>query len=386
VISSDSHLELPPDDFLQFVPEAFRDRAPRRVQTSDGGDSWLAEGVPLVHTGPNLTAGEPVQMRGKSYWKEDGSRATGAGGPVQRLEEQDLDGVDAEILFPPIFVRDALKGISDIEAYLAIVQGYNTFLAESYCAVAPDRLVGNGVVPERGIDGAVAELKRCAELGLKSVCLTSFPNGGPLAAPEDDRFWEEALGLGMPVTAHTHMGHRYPPFVTGPQPGSPPDAGTLVSRQACLSPMWNVAQLIATGVFDRFPELRIYFAETNASWLPMALHQIDENYDIYAHIVSRKLTKPPSEYFREHVRVSFIMDPLVLKMIDLEPIECLMWGSDFPHSVGSFPHSEAFLDKAFEGVDPGTRRTILVENPALFFHLDASANLTDTPAEATGNR
>src|SRR5262249_15215246 len=150
VISADTHLEIPPDDFLTYVPDAYRDRAPRRIRTGDGGDSWLVEGVPLIHTGSNLTAGEPVQARGKSYWRPDGSRTTGAGDAAQRLHEQDVDGIDAEVLFPPIFVKDALAGIGDADAYLAIVQAYNTFIAEDFCRVAPDRLIANGVVPSRG--------------------------------------------------------------------------------------------------------------------------------------------------------------------------------------------------------------------------------------------
>lgn len=52
--------------------------------------------------------------------------------------------------------------------------------------------------------------------------------------------------------------------------------------------MWTVAQLIATGVFDRFPDLRIYFAETNASWLPIGLYQLDENYELYSHLSQRR--------------------------------------------------------------------------------------------------
>jgi predicted TIM-barrel fold metal-dependent hydrolase len=372
-------MEIPPDDILPYVPEAYRDRAPRRIKTPDGGDNWLIEGVPLVPTGANLTAGDPIKLRGKSYWKEDGSRATGAGTAVQRLNEQDFDGIDAEVLFPPIYVKGALAGISDPKAYVAVIEGYNTFLGEEFCPVAPDRLIANGVIPERGLDGAIAELKRCASLGLKSVSLTAFPSGGTLVSAEDDRFWEEALNLGMPVTGHTHMGAPFPPFVTGPQPGSDTDAGHLVTRQAFMRPMWTVVQMITTGVFDRFPDLRIYFAETNASWLPMTLHQIDENYGLYQHMFDHKLDRLPSDYVREHILFSFIMDPVVLKMLDLVPVDSLMWGSDFPHSVGSFPNSAAWLDKAFDGVSDDIRRKILVETPANFFHLDTSAELTATP-------
>jgi predicted TIM-barrel fold metal-dependent hydrolase len=152
--------------------------------------------------------------KGKSYWNPDGSRVTGGGDAAQRLREQDRDGIDAEVLFPPIFAVDALAGVSDPDGYLAIVQGYNSYLAEEYCPVAPDRLLANGVIPARSLDSAVSELQRCAKIGLKTVALSSFPNGSAHPKAEDDRFWEAALELGMPLAAHTHFGAPYPPFVT----------------------------------------------------------------------------------------------------------------------------------------------------------------------------
>jgi predicted TIM-barrel fold metal-dependent hydrolase len=379
VISADGHLEIPPDDFLPYVAEAFRDQAPRRVQTPAGGDSWIVEGSPLIHTASNLTAGQPI-VRHRSHWNPDGSRFPGTGDGSQRLREQDIDGLDAEVLYPPIFTLGGLRGISDPKAYVAIVQGYNTFLAESYCPVAPDRLIANGVIPERGIDGAISELERCARLGLKAVCLSAFPNGGPLAQPEDDRFWEAALTLGMPVTSHICFGAPYPPTVTGPQPGAAQDAIPLTSRQATLRPMWTVGQLMVAGVFDRFPELQLYFAETNASWLPTALQQLDENYKLYEHLYQKKLSKLPSEYILDHVFFGFLMDRTATRLLDLIPVGNLMWGTDFPHSVTSFPNSSAWLKEAFDGIDPQVRRTILAETPAKFFHLDTTAELTATPS------
>jgi predicted TIM-barrel fold metal-dependent hydrolase len=381
-ISADCHLEVPPDDFVGYVPDEYRDRAPRRIQTGDGGDSWLIEGVPLVHTGSNLTAGEKVQSRGKSYWKADGSRSTGAGDALQRLHEQDLDGIDAEVLFPPIFVKDALAGIADVDAYNAIVRAYNTFISRDMHAVAPDRLLPLGVIPARGLDSAIAELQWCAEVGLPGIALTAFPNGGLHANPEDDGFWGEALSLGMPVTAHTHFGAPFPPFVTGAQPGAPALAGSLNSRQAFQRPLWTVAQLIATGVFDRFPELKIYFAETNASWLPNGIYELDENYGTYEHTWPTKLAKLPSEYVRDHVWFSFIKDEPVAQMMHILPVDNLMWGSDFPHSVGSFPDSKGWLKRTFASIAPEVMRKILVETPAAFFHLDADAIITETDAAA----
>jgi predicted TIM-barrel fold metal-dependent hydrolase len=382
-ISTDGHLELPPDDYRPFIAEIYQDRAPRKVETPEGGDSWLIEGSPLQHTASNLTAGQPITRR-RSHWNADGSRFPGTGDGAQRLREQDQDGIDAEIMFPPIFASIGLAGISDARAYLAIIEGYNRFLGESYCPVARDRLIATGVIPERGIDGALAELERCKELGLKTVCLTAFPSGGLNPAPEDDRFWEAALALNMPVSAHIYFGAPYPPTVTGvPQPAAPMNALSMTSRQASLRPLWTISQLILTGVFDRFPELQLYFAETNASWLPIGLQQIDENYQMYEHLSPKKLAKLPSEYVRDHVYFTFIKDPPVKQMFDFLPVDNLMWGTDFPHSVTTFPNSHDWLDEAFEGQDPALRRKILVENPVKFFHLDEHAEITPTPELAT---
>jgi predicted TIM-barrel fold metal-dependent hydrolase len=379
IISGDGHLELPPEDFLPFVPERHRDRAPRRIRTRDGGDSWLVEGQPLIHTGAVLTADQPVMPRGRSYWNPDGTRFPGAGSPEQRLAEQDADGIDAEILYPPVMVRQALAGISDLEPYLAIVQGYNSFLGDSYCAVAPDRLIGMAVMPNRGVDSAIAELRRCHGLGVKGVTLTDFPSGTSVVSADDDPFWEAALELGMPIGAHTHFGNPYPPAISGAQPDAPVIAGMLCSRQAFQRPLWTVAQMMVTGVFDRFPELRIYFAETNAGWLPLALEQLDENYKLYEHTLPNKLAMLPSEYLAKHVLLGFVIDKVIVRDFDRVPVDNLMWGSDFPHSVNTYPNSRQWLDEAFADVDPAIRRKICVDTPASFFHLDPSAKLTPTP-------
>ena len=380
VISADGHMEVPPDDFVRFVPETYRDMAPRRIPTPGGGDSWLIEGQPLWHTGTNLTAGERLMRKGKSYWNSDGSRSTGAGGAAQRLAEQDRDGIDAEVLFPPIFAVDALSGISDIDGYQSIVQAYNTFLAEDFCPVAPDRLIATAAIPARGIDMAIDELKRAASLGLRAVALSAFPNGTPHPKAEDDRFWEEALSLNMPLTGHVYFGAPFPPFTSGmkPQPGAPPEASVLCTRQAVQRPSWTMAQLMFSGALDRFPDLQFYFAETNASWLPLGLQQLDENYLLYEHTLSTKLGKLPSEYVRDHFFFSFIQDRAATRMFDLLPVDNLMWGSDFPHSVTSFPNSQSWLKEAFDDRDE-LRQKLLLENPANFFHLDLGAEITSTP-------
>jgi len=202
VISGDGHLETPPD-FVAFLPEKFKDRAPKLITLPDGGgDAWLMEGMPLTYASQNLRGRGKVKFAGQSYFKEDGSRTDGAGDGLQRLREQDEDGIDAEVLFPPVFATRFLEGISDPAIYRAMIRAYNTWLGQDYCAVAPDRLIGNALMPVSGIDDAIAELERVHAMGFKSVQLLNSPSGGTAPKPEDDRFWEKALELNMPLSPH----------------------------------------------------------------------------------------------------------------------------------------------------------------------------------------
>src|SRR5262249_4837403 len=151
-------------------------------------------------------------------------------------------------------------GISDRDAYVALIHAYNEFLAQDYCSGAPDRIIGLGVIPNTGVEDAVAELRHCHALGLRGVSPSQFPNGSGYTQPEDDAFWQAALELGVAIAPHTHIGVRYPPFMTATSQlamsGGHPAAISLCTRpMGGISPMFTIGQLIVAGVFDRFPEL-----------------------------------------------------------------------------------------------------------------------------------
>jgi predicted TIM-barrel fold metal-dependent hydrolase len=381
VISCDGHLEVPPDGWLRHVPEAHRDRAPRLVKLAGGGEGWIVEGMPMIHNGQNVSAGRAMKVLGQSYWLDDGTPAAGTGSPQQRLHEQDADGLDAEVLYPPVFITRYIENIADPEAYLAMVRAYNDWLAEDYCAVAPDRLIGNAVIPVGSLEVATAELRRAKELGFRSICMSQFPNGSGSPKPEDDDFWNEARSLGLSITAHGGMGDRMNPLMVASATGKFDLTTALVSRTLPPATML-IANMVVSGVFERVPELRIYLAETNASWMPGVFFMMDDSYTLFREWYGVDLPKLPSEYVREHFWFGIVRDPMALKMRDLLPVDNLMFGSDFPHSVTSYPETKRWLDIIFDGVPDGVRRKILVENPCQFFGLDPTAELTPTPAMA----
>ena len=170
------------------------------------------------------------------------------------------------------------------------------------------------------------------------MAIHQFPNGGGAPKPEDDRFWATALELGVALAPHQGFGDQLPPPV-------PPGVGTqmrtmagaLIDRIGSLRPAYCLAQLICAGVFDRFPGLQFYFAETNAAWLASALYHYDDTWRCYNEWFRLDLPRLPSEYIREHVYFGMIRDPVALQLGDHVPLDRLMWGADFPHSVGTYP-------------------------------------------------
>ncbi len=140
----------------------------------------------------------------------------------------------------------------------------------------------------------------------------------------------------------------------------------------------TIGQLIL-HVFDKFPTLQFYFAETNAGWLAHYFNWLDEYYLRWFNYLNIKKNKLPSDYIREHLRFSFIHDRLAMQLRQYTGVDVLMWGSDFPHSVGSFPDSRQVLAELFEGVPEDEKYQVLVANPCAFFGLDPEHDITPTP-------
>ncbi len=190
VVSAAGHLEVPVDAWAQGVPATHRDKLPKMVKGQDGGERWELLGNQLEPAAMLLsrTNGGMALARERMYRTGNGSWQPGSGDAVQRLREQDADGVDAEVLFPPVYMGAFFRPMvqQDRAAYLAIVQAYNTYLAEGYCKAAPDRLIGCAVVPETGVEDALKEMERCARMGLRVVSLTKWPNGSDVYEIQDD--------------------------------------------------------------------------------------------------------------------------------------------------------------------------------------------------------
>ena len=384
VISADSHLEIDSARWIGHVPAQLRDRVPRLIRLPNGADAWMAEGRPLRMNGLNLAGGIAAEELSPVHGRYED--AAGAGPPEQRLQEQDVDGIDAEVLFTGVSGPDLWRGVKSDVIYKTIVGAYNNFLATEYCAVDADRLIGLGVIPETGVDDAVAEIEHCAELGLKGVTLNSFPGGKAFPTPDDDRFWAAAVDLRMPVTVHVEFG--FPATTYGGTSG-PVFQYPLVPEEGLTGgmdvlPRFNkygirgslhACQLIWAGVFDRFPSLRLFFAETQIGWLPNFLELMDQHYLrnrfwVHRMLGMAPLSQLPSDYVREHCYWGFQYNPVGVRAVRQEiGVDRVMWATDFPHMESDWPNSQQALSANFDGIPDEERAKMVCGNAVEFFHL-----------------
>ena len=388
-VSADSHLEILPDRFTHRVPDKYKGRAPKVVTLPDGIVAVAIEGRPLSLMTSQLSGGIPNEERRPFEPRpgDDFYAAHGIGGPELRLEEQDIDGVDCEILFPGNGGPTFWRSIKDDAAYLSVVRAYNDWLAEEFCSVNPDRLIGLGTIPATNLDDAIAELEHCKELGLKGVAMSTFPSGHTYPVAEDDRFWQLAVDLPMAITIHVQFGfplHGAPPprpiykypknAVTHPEL----DAGDFVARynKYGFRGALQATQMISDGLFDRIPDLKIYVAEVQCGWVPNWLEQLDNEWGRHHFWVNRVLGLPeldrwPSEYGRDNFWWGFNRNPVGVRTAKAErSLDKIMWANDFPHLESDWPNSQRVIEECCLGLTEEEKYKVTVGNAVEYFHLN----------------
>ena len=96
LISVDDHIVEPPDTFTGRLPQRFADRAPKVVDTADGGQTWVYDDQVLPNVGFNAVVGRPVSEYGFEPVRFDEMRR-GAWDIDERVRDMDLNGVYASL-------------------------------------------------------------------------------------------------------------------------------------------------------------------------------------------------------------------------------------------------------------------------------------------------
>jgi predicted TIM-barrel fold metal-dependent hydrolase len=363
-ISSDSHiLEVP--EIFDGLSTRFGDDAPGIVYDPARGDVLrLGKNVSRsVVVGRFGIAGhyandpETQEMMRQGY----SAMRPGALDPVERIKDQEIDGVDAEVLLPSVLL--ALNTLKDGEIIAATYKNYNDWV-RNYADQAPGRLFPTACLPMHDLDLAIEELKRTAAAGHVAANI-------PCVAPADrlysdpwyDRFWATAQEMGTPLIMHT---------ITSTQPNhGMPDMGPVMNYAFIAFAMQRtIGDLICSGVCARYPDLQFVPTEWETGWIPYFLERM--NWSVIragTAAMPAEFTESFSYYFHQNFHVTFEDDQIGLQMRDRIGVKNLMWGSDFPHHDSTFPRSRAVLDEIFEDVPDEERFMITAGNCRDLYHL-----------------
>jgi predicted TIM-barrel fold metal-dependent hydrolase len=128
--------------------------------------------------------------------------------------------------------------------------------------------------------------------------------------------------------------------------------------------MWMLS-----GVLERFPKLKLVFVEPGLGWVAWYLYIIDDmntrqSYEFPA------ISELPSFYFHRNIHLTYIDEPDSIQLLRHKiGVHNIMWSSDYPHPVSSWPNSRALVERQFVGIPEDERELIVSGNAARVWNL-----------------
>jgi predicted TIM-barrel fold metal-dependent hydrolase len=364
----------PADLWQQRLDTKYKDRAPRVIEgyQDKKGHFFVVEGLRPFPVAGGFAAGNKPEDLPKAWEKGyEGARPSGWD-PVERIKDQDVDGVEAEVLYTTLGM--SLFGLDDATFQQACFQAYNDWVSE-FCSYDSKRLYGIALISLEEIQAGVQELERCAKKGLRGAMIWgSPPRERPYSSPEYDPFWAAAQDLQMPVSLHvvtSKKGNQERKKSEGGQQRPQRRGGVTQSAYMRLihEVQQSISDILFSGVFERFPKLIIVSAENDTGWLPHYMYRADHAWEKFRFFEKESLPMPPSEYIKRQLYATFQDDPIGPSTWDYFGADNYMWASDFPHTDSTWPHSQAVIQKDFAKVPPEVTQKIVAENARRLYRM-----------------
>ncbi|HEV2336384.1 MAG TPA: amidohydrolase family protein [Stellaceae bacterium] len=374
LISCDDHMDLgqlPADLWLTRLPPELRDRAPR-VEERDGQAVWICDGKVWGTWGgkkPATGNDRPVKPLYNSFDRAgiyDQSERRPAVAEL-RLADMDRDGVEAQIIFGPIFQISTDDPVLRVACYRV----YNDWLME-FCEAAPDRLIGAPMLPETP-QAATEELLRLHQKGgVRQVTLMIANIDPKLDDPAWESLWSALEDTGIILGWHI--------TVFGPNPKSRAAGKAASVFENTKFFMANFLEpfvdLFAWGILERHPKLKMVMAEAGTGWLPWLVQELDyrhwrlwEAKDFWADKGGTALETKPSELFKRQIWATFQEDYAAMSLIPFFGAGHLLWASDYPHPDGVWPHSQDAVARQMQNLSPEMRKKLAHDNAAALYGL-----------------
>ena len=357
---ADAHICEPSLVWEYYCDPAYRDLIIQARTSPEGKDSLWADGV---DTGTSAAPACIPNAYGTDVTWND--IVPGSYDPAERLKVMDAERLDAALMFPSI---DLLTGeIRRPDVAAANARAYNRWMSD-FVSQDRNRLFGMGLCPLQSIDAAVAEIGFVAENGLTGITFRPERyNDMELFSPEMDRVWSAAEDADLTVAIHGSFGSKMKSF-----------ARTRYSNQfyvhmVChpFEQMASVMEVVASGILDDHPRLRVGFFESGLGWLPYWLERLDEHKASMGHLVPR-LKREPTEIFSEQCFITMEAGEgeAFAQVVDMDLSHTVVWGSDYPHYDCTYPGALQELDDSLERVGMTEyRNDVLYTNARRFMGL-----------------
>ena len=371
ILSSDDHIYEPPDLWTSRMGAKYKDRCPQ-LQPYKGGQVWVCDGA----IGQSLAQGTNAGTR-----YEDPERVTRVdvfenvrpGGyiPEEHVKDMDIDGVDVSVLYPTVGLM-LYGSVADSAFLTAIFRAYNDFAAE-YCSEYPKRLFGIAMINLDVVDEAVKELERCRKMGIVGGMIPVYPpHARGYDSTEYEPFWAAAQDLRMPLSLHTATNRvgSVPAYSTADESPSSQILAELCTQDYFVR--MSLAQMIYSGVFERYPKLQAGTVEHELAWIPNFLDRLDFNYTQRGYDSTWYRFKEdmlPSDYFHRNVFAGFQEDSLGLRDRGIIGIDNIQWGSDYPHTESTFPRSREILEEILSDCTQEEKAKIAGGNAARIYEI-----------------
>jgi predicted TIM-barrel fold metal-dependent hydrolase len=356
LISADDHVQEHAEVWTgRMSRQKWGDRIPHVETQSDGTQLWRIDGV-------------PVKAQAQIAREELRSATYDAG---ERLKAMDAEGIDYSILYPTVagLAGERFGRIADADLELACVQAYNDWLIEEWAKVSP-RLVPQCLAPIWPMDRTVAEIRRAVGLGHKGVIYPASPmelKSVPHINEADyDPLWSVCAELGVPLCFHSGASAKIQ--MQSDEGFTPAAARAFGGIVRSVSSIAVLANFLFSRVLDRFPQLKVVFAEGSLGWIAYELEYAD--YQSAADgLQSEGYKLKPSELFQRQCFVTCWYDQQSLRVRKYPSSGNILWSTEFPLATSTWPATRAHIERAFAGISESEKRQIQCENAARLYKL-----------------
>jgi predicted TIM-barrel fold metal-dependent hydrolase len=379
-VDVDSHWTEPPDLWTSRAPAALRARVPRVRRDASGRDVWIVDDQTffsdLGATVVDRDGRKHLGIMSLERYDQVHAASTELDARLALLDQQ---GVLAQVVYPNVlgFGNATLAHVPDAALRAACTEIYNDAAAELQ-ARSRGRVLPQAVVPFWDIAAATLELERIRKLGLTGVALPDRPErfGLPrLAAPEWNGFWSAAQALELPVDFHVGatpgpdlLELPWDPDLRRTHPGR---WLALIDVALFMDNYRIIANLILSGLCERFPRLRFVSVESGIGWIPFVLEACEYQFDELMRGECEPLSLRPTEYFQRQILASFYFEGSRARgAIEAIGAQSFMFESDYPHALCLYPDPAAALEPALAGLPEHAQARIRTRNAAELYGIE----------------